>query len=166
MRALLFVAAISVMGLPEVALAQEPAELPPVEHKQLISTSPLGIVMQWYRVDVERKVAPAATVGFSGSSLDMFEAPLRQAFVFARFYPQRAALSGIYIGARGGVIWNRFSRDSTSTFATGVEIGKTRLLGPKKNIALSSSFGFDRVYVDGHNFAVPNLRLLNIGIAF
>jgi hypothetical protein len=99
MRHTLTIVAAAVL-FPAAAIAQTHATKPPVAHTQVVSTNPFGALFQWYNAEYERKVSPAATVGVSGSYLADFE--VGAAAAFARWYPQRDALDGFYLGARVG----------------------------------------------------------------
>lgn len=168
MRALLL-AAVLLTALPATTLAQqEPPELPPAEHNQVLSSNLLGVVAKWFNVEYERKAGSAASMGVSASSFFIGEGDgsMRRANVFLRFYPQRGALSGIFVGLRGGVLWNKPFGNDDAAITAGVEFGKTHLLGPKKNIAISTGFGLDRAWFEGESAVIPNIRLFNLGIAF
>jgi hypothetical protein len=167
MRAWLSLAAVLFVTLPTAALAQEPPQLPPSDHQQVLSTNVIGVVAKWFSVEYERKAGDATSGGLSASAFALGgpDGSMRRANAFFRYYPQHAALSGIFIGLRGGVLWNGpFDRDSALT--AGVEIGKTHLLGPKKNIAISAGAGLDRAWYDGYSIVIPTIRLFNLGIAF
>jgi hypothetical protein len=168
MRACQMVVVVSLLALPTAALAQEPPELPASEHNQVLSSNLLGVVAKWINVEYERKGGPAASFGVSASSffIGFGDGNMHRANAFVRYYPQRAALSGIFIGLRGGAVWNRPYSTSNSAITAGVEIGRTRLLGAKKNIAISTGFGLDRAWYDGESIVIPNIRLFNLGIAF
>jgi hypothetical protein len=165
-----FLAAVLILALPATTLAQqEPPELPPTGHNQVLSSNLLGVVAKWFNVEYERQGGPAASFGVSASSFFHGvgeDGSMRRANAFLRFYPQRGALSGIFIGLRGGALWNRPYANENSAVTAGVEIGKTHLLGPKKNIAISTGFGLDRVWFEGGSAVIPNIRLFNLGIAF
>jgi Protein of unknown function (DUF3575) len=176
------------------ALAQTSAIRPPVPHRQILSTNPFGFLVNWYNAEYERKIAPATTLGVSAShfaSLDHSNAAL-----VVRWYPQRAALDGFYLGARAGAF--RFetyeyeyadpqtypadpSRRTYPTYPTyhkrtdvhpgvGIEIGYNWLLGPKQNVSLGLGFGLTRILgqSDGYDYlpVLPNPRVVNVGIAF
>ena len=169
MRALLFVAAIAFVAFPTDAFAQEPPELPPVDYTQVLSSNLLGVVAKWVNVEYERKASSSMSAGLSASAffISHGDGNMRRANAFVRFYPQGAALSGIFIGIRGGMVWNRpYGGFDDSTPRAGIEIGRTRLFGAKKNIALSTGFGLDRAWYDGGSVVIPNIRLFNVGIAF
>lgn len=168
MRASLFLTAILLVTPATPSFAQEPSQLPPSDHNQVLSSNLLGVVAKWFNVEYEHKGGPAASMGVSASSFFIGEGDgsMRRANAFVRFYPQRGALTGIFIGLRGGVLWNRPFGNDSAAITAGIEIGKTRLLGPKKNIAISTGFGLDRAWHDGESTVIPNIRLFNLGIAF
>jgi hypothetical protein len=168
MRALVFVAGISLLAMPRPVSAQDQAELPAVQHDQVLSANLLGVVAKWLNVEYERKVSAATTAGISASSFFIGEGDgsMRRANAFVRFYPQRAALNGLFIGVRAGVVWNRPTGGNGSAVTAGAEVGRTWLYGPEQNVAFSVGFGLDRAWYDGRNIVIPNIRLFNVGIAF
>ena len=169
MRTLLTIAAVLAVTLSTTAIAQEPAELPPVAHNHVVSSNVLGVVAKWFNVELERKTGSVGSVGVSGSALAQGEGDgsVRRANVFLRFYPQGAALSGIFVTLRAGYLWNSPYPEHDNAVTAGVEIGKTRLLGRNRNIAISTGFGLDRAwYSQNDSLVIPNIRLFNLGIAF
>lgn len=162
-----FLVAFLLMSLPADVFAQEPAELPPLQHNHVVSANLLGMVAKWFNVEYEHKIADTYTVGMSGSSLMIGESDggIRRANAFVRYYPQRSALNGFYIGVRGGVLWNWIG-DRNSAMTAGMELGKTVLYGRDKNVAVSVGFGLDRAWHGGESIVVPNVRFFNIGVAF
>ena len=162
----LAIATVVFAALPFHAHAQV-ATLAPVSHNQIISTNPFGATYKWWNVEYERKISEAYTIAASGSAMQQ-EGGFQRATLVARFYPQRAALTGVYLGARAGVMVGLLSgrdRDERATFA-GVEIGRNWLLGPERNVSFSIGLGFDRIFAESRTFACPSFRLINVGIAF
>jgi hypothetical protein len=186
--------------VPAGAAAQTNATKTPVPHDQVLSTNPFGLMFKWINGDYERKVDPATTVGVSGSSFGGAE--FANLAAVARWYPQRAALDGFYLGGRVGAFRFRtyeyeypatpprpanqanptsepypsYQTDATYRERTriapgaGVEIGYNWLLGPKQNVSVGVGFGVTRIIgnADSSNIpsVLPNIRLVNIGIAF
>jgi hypothetical protein len=166
MNRLLAIATVVFAALPIHADAQGATPVP-VSHNQIISTNPFGATYKWWNVEYEQKVSEAFTVAASGSALQQ-EGGFQRATLVARFYPQRAALTGVYIGGRAGVMAGSLSgrdRDEHATFA-GVEIGRNWLVGPERNVSFGIGLGFDRVFAESRSFPCPGVRLINVGIAF
>jgi hypothetical protein len=166
--------ALAVLG---VALASAPAHAQtegtttPVPHHQTISANPFGLMFEWYNGEYERKVGERSTVGVSASgfALDDGDADYVNVAAFYRFYPQRAALSGFYIGGRGGVHHVESGGDAGEYFGLGFELGYTWLLGADRHFAVSIGAGATRLFggdVEGVPLTIPTLRLLNVGVAF
>lgn len=158
---------------------------------QTISLNPFGLLLEWYNLEFERKVSPGVTIGASAASLhdEFWDFDL-----LARFYPQGDALSGFYLGARGGVVglevtryefqspppgtppgrglptYPTFTRETSVIPAFGLEVGYNWLLGTKKNVAIGLGFGLSRLLddPDGEYYmpVVPHWRVVNVGIAF
>jgi hypothetical protein len=153
------------------AHAQAEGTKTPVAHKQVVSANPFGMMFEWYNGEYERKVGERSTVGASASgfALDGGDADYVNVTAFYRFYPQRAALAGFYIGGRGGVHHVSGEGDAGEFFGLGFELGYTWLFGSNRNFAVSLGAGATRLFggeLDGVPLTIPTLRLLNIGVAF
>ncbi len=173
------------------ALAQTNATKPPVPHKQILTIDPLGVLYNSFNADYERKVAPATTVGVSAGHFDSLD--YSNVALLARWYPQRAALDGFYIGARAGAYrletyeyeYTTVTDPNGRTYSTypsaprkvqhimpgvGIDLGYNWLLGPKQNFSVGLGFGVTRLLGNGDEFdftmAVPNMKLVSIGFAF
>ena len=173
------------------ALAQTNATKPPVPHKQVLTTDPLGVLYNFFNVDYERKVAPATTVGVTAAHVGALD--YSNVALFARWYPQRAALDGFFIGARAGAYrletyeykYTTVTDPNGRTYSTypsaprkrqhimpgvGIDLGYNWLLGPKQNFSVGLGFGVTRLLGNGDEFdftmAVPNMKLVSIGFAF
>jgi hypothetical protein len=99
MRHTLTVVVIAAL-FPAGAVAQTNATKPPVPHNQVVSLNPFGLIFEWYNAEYERKIGDAATLGVSASHFAAGD--MANALLLARWYPQRAALDGFYLGARAG----------------------------------------------------------------
>ena len=158
---------------------------------QTISLNPFGLLLEWYNLEFERKVSSGVTIGASAANLhdEFWDFDL-----LARFYPQGEALSGFYLGARGGVVglevtryqfqspppstppgrgipaYPTVTRETRVIPAFGLEVGYNWLLGTKKNVAIGLGFGLSRLLddPDGEYYmpVVPHWRVVNVGIAF
>jgi hypothetical protein len=153
------------------ACAQTEGTKTPVPHQQTLSANPFGMMFEWYNGEYERKVSPKSTVGVSASgfALDGGDADYVNVAAFYRFYPQAAALSGFYIGGRGGIHHVTSNGDSGAFFGLGFELGYTWLFGAKRNFGVSLGAGATRLFggeLAGASLTVPTLRLLNVGWAF
>ena len=167
MRILVFTA-IVVSGSSSALFAQDGTKTP-VPHNQTISANPFGLVIKWFNAEYERKLTNTMTLGASGSNFGIEDTDLQRFNALFRYYPQGAALSGVYFGGRAGVARVSDSDGSGHAFATGVEIGYSWLFGSKRNIGLSIGGGVDRLFggdLDDFDIVWPNIRLVNIGIAF
>jgi hypothetical protein len=173
------------------APAQTNATKPPVPHRQVLSTDPLGMMFNWFSADYERKVGPATTLGVSASHVG--ELDYTNAALVARWYPQRAALDGFSLGARAGAYrretykyeYTTVTDPNGRTYSTypsaarkvqhimpgvGIDLGYNWLLGPNQNFSIGLGFGVTRLLGNGDEFdftmAVPNMKLVSIGFAF
>jgi hypothetical protein len=166
MRTLWAIVPAALLVIPVPAEAQ--ATLPPVSHHQTLSANPFGFPFEWYNAEYERKMSEAFTVGISGSYFDQSWERMRRGTLFARFYPQRAALSGIYLGGRAGSMSGRRQGDRQRLTFAGVEIGRGWLIGPSRNVSFSMGLGIDRYFGEreGTPAVCPSLRFINVGIAF
>lgn len=164
------VLAALVASLPAPVQAQSEATKTPVPYNQVVSANPFGLLLQWYNGEYERKIGPATTIGMSASTFKFDESG--NLALVARWYPQQAALDGFYLGARAGAYrFSTYRRGSHTVGGAGAEIGYAWLLGPKRNVSVSVGFGLTRMLRDTSDgyYAPdvwPNVRLVNIGIAF
>jgi hypothetical protein len=141
----------------------------PVPHNQTISANPFGLFMNWFNAEYERKLTNTMTIGATGSNFRFNGADLQRFNALFRYYPQGAALTGVYLGGRGGIARVSDSDASAHAFATGVEVGYSWLFGARRNVGLSIGAGVDRLFGgDLNDFSLvwPNIRLVNVGIAF
>jgi hypothetical protein len=141
----------------------------PVAHAQTISANPFGLMLEWFNAEYERKISESVTWGVSGSSLGLGDAAYRRGNVLFRYYPQGAALTGLFLGGRTGVSRVSFDGDSAIFYGAGFELGYSWLFGSRRNVGLSLGAGLDRIFggdLQDVDLTLPNLRLVNIGIAF
>jgi hypothetical protein len=166
MGSLMTIVAVLLLAIPHSVQAQD--TLPPVSHHQTLSANPFGFPFQWYNAEYERKMSEAFTVGISGSHFNQSWESMRRATLFTRFYPQRAALSGIYLGGRAGLMSSRRQGDRKCLSFAGVEIGRSWLVGPSRNVSFSVGVGLDRYFGEREvtPAVYPSLRFINVGIAF
>jgi Protein of unknown function (DUF3575) len=168
--ALVVVSAVAMLSaVPAFAQTPQEGTKVPVPHNQVISANPFGLVLRWWNVEFERKITPSSTWGVSGSALGVDDVDFASVNGLWRYYPQGAALTGVFLGARAGVYHGSDIDESHTAFGVGFEVGYTWLLGARRNVGLSLGVGLTRlVGSDGEDWpaALPTIRLLNVGIAF
>lgn len=164
---LMFGAALFLAAVPPV-YAQDERGTTPADHRQVVSASPILLMAKWFNADYERKITPTMTWGVSGSYLSGDDFDYGRASVLVRFYPQRAALTGFYLGGQSGLYRISDVGEHEHLYGAGIDIGYAWLLGPKRNVAVSLGFGMSRVFGGGlgASVVVPNARLANVGMAF
>jgi hypothetical protein len=164
---LMLAAALSLVAVPS-AHAQEERTATPADHLQVISASPILWMAKWFNADYERRITSTVTWGVSGSYLPVGDFDYGRASVLVRFYPQRAALTGFYLGGQSGVYRIADATEHEIVYGAGMDIGYAWQLGPKRNVAVSLGFGMSRLFGGGldASVVVPNARLANVGIAF
>ena len=163
-----FLAAVMVAVSTSMAFAQDGTKTP-VPHNQTVSANPFGLMFKWFNAEYERKLTNSVTIGASGSNFGLAGADLQRLNALFRYYPQGAALTGVYLGGRGGVARVADGGESAHAFAAGVEIGYSWLFGSKRNVGLSIGAGVDRLFggdLNSFDIVWPNIRLVNVGIAF
>lgn len=148
----------------------------PVDHKQIVTANPIGIVFGWFNAEYERKINETTTWGVSASHLTFFDDDFTYSNVsaLARYYPQGAALTGFFVGGKMGVHNvsddSEFRDDENGTFlGLGVDVGYNWLVGKEKKFVISVGMGATRLFggdLDGASFTLPNIRVINIGFAF
>jgi uncharacterized protein DUF3575 len=142
---------------------------PPIARDQVISASPVLWMFKWFNADYERRINSTTTWGLSGSYLPLGDFEYGRASVLVRYYPQRAALTGFYLGGQTGMYRTSEGRQHEVLYGAGMDIGYAWLLGAQQRVGVSIGFGITRVFggdLDGASIAIPNVRLLNVGIAF
>ena len=140
-----------------------------VAQEQVISASPILWMFKWFNADYERRINSTITWGLSGSYLLLDDCEYGRASVLVRYYPQRAALTGFYLGGQTGVYRTSEGRQDEVTYGAGMDLGYAWLLGASRRVGVSIGFGVTRAFggdLDGDSYAIPNVRLLNVGIAF
>jgi hypothetical protein len=143
----------------------------PVPHNQVLSANPFGLMFNWFNADYERKINESSTWGVSGSffSFGGDDADYVNVQAAYRYYPQGAALSGFYLGGKGGLHHVGIDTESGRFFGLGFELGYNWLLGAKKNVSIGMGAGATRLFgggLDGATLTIPTVRLVNVGIAF
>jgi len=86
--------------LSTAAFAQPAAIMPADPYDQVLSTNPLGIVLEWFNAEYERKLGASLTIGASASNFGDLDQS--NAAALLRWYPQQSPLDGFYLGARAG----------------------------------------------------------------
>ncbi len=163
---------VGVMMLaPARAAAQTTGAAPSTDHRQLLSTNPFGLIIQWFNLAYDHRMTPSTTWGVSAAKVVGFgdDVDYASGAGTIRYYPAGVALRGFYIGGRGAVYHISDGIDSGNYFGAGFEIGYDWLLGSRQNVGLSLGLGATRLFgggLDGAPVVIPALRLLNVGIAF
>lgn len=142
----------------------------PVPHKQVISANPFGLMFGWFNVDYERKINESNTWGASASMLSLGDdTDYVNTQLAYRYYPQGAALTGFYLGGRGGMHTVDLAGENGRFFGLGFELGYDWLIGSKRNVSIGVGAGATRLFggdLNGATMTIPTLRLINVGIAF
>src|SRR5262245_25418269 len=100
-RVLVFAALIVALS-PSATYAQDGTKTP-VVHNQTVSANPLGFMFKWFNAEYERKLTNSMTIGASASTFNLTDADLQRFNALFRYYPQGAALTGVFLGVRAGV---------------------------------------------------------------
>jgi hypothetical protein len=148
--------------------AQEGTKIP-VTHHQTISANPFGLMLEWFNAEYERKLTNTATFGVSGSTTAWGDVDLTNGNVFVRYYPQGAALTGFFLGGRTGVARASVDDANATGVVGGFELGYSWLFGARRHVGLSIGAGVDRLFFGDEleiDLIRPNIRLVNLGIAF
>ena len=170
-----FFVLFSMLAVSSPAFAQDSGTRTPVEHKQIITANPIGIVFGWFNAEYERKVNETTTWGVSGSNFQGFDSDFNYSNVsaIARYYPQGAALTGFFIGGKLGVhhVSEEYGPedDSATALGVGVDVGYNWLIGKDRKFVISIGMGATRLFGEnttGAGFTIPNIRVINVGFAF
>ena len=156
------------LATPALAQQQEGSKTP-VAHQQIVSANPFGLMFEWWNVEFERKINSVTTWGVNASYFGPGDVGYYSANGIYRYYPQGAALNGVFLGGRAGIYRVSEHSASEACFGVGFEVGYGWLLGARRNVGLSLGAGVTRLFgndIPGASIAVPTVRLLNLGIAF
>ncbi len=172
----------ALIALPSLAGAQPP--VPPVPAQashaavaQQISANPVGLLIDLFNIDYERRATDSLSIGIGGSTsttevyeYDSFynETSHRERYlngdVYVRFYPSGTALNGLAFGVKLGLTQ---VPDQGSYFGYGFDLNKSSIFG--EHFYFGYGFGLKRlVGVDQNDFDleyIPTLRL-NVGVGF
>ena len=169
--------------LPPLAGAQ--SQMPPVPDQtshsgsaQQISANPVGLLVDLFNIDYERRANDSVSIGIGGSTsttevYDGYDASFndvshRERYlngdVYVRFYPSGTALHGLAFGVKVGM--TRVPGQG-SFFGYGFDFNRSQILGD--HFYFGYGAGLKRlVGTDSDNFDleyIPTLRL-NVGFAF
>jgi hypothetical protein len=157
-------AALAALGTAPAAQAQE-AEAP--QYQQVISANPLGLLLEFFNAEYERRLTPFSTAGVGGSTLSSDGDDYVNADAFWRYYPQGRALDGFAFGVKAGIT----SFDGDIYPGIGFDANYSWLLGKKNNFYVGTGIGLKRLIGEPDENGdfleyVPTIRLVNIGFAF
>lgn len=164
------VAALGIGAAPTAARAQ--AASGPGNYQQVISANPLGLLVELFNAEYERKVSQYSTAGIGGSTYQTNGDDYLNADVFWRYYPQGRPLDGFAFGVKAGIT----SLEGETRPGIGFDANYSWLLGKKQNFYVGLGFGLKRI-IGGSISSdsgdeifdlqyVPTFRLVNIGFAF
>jgi Protein of unknown function (DUF3575) len=167
-------AALFALFIPATALAQT-AATPTDPYNQVLSMNPFGLVLKWANAEYERKISPAMTLGASASHLSDLDQS--SAAIVLRWYPQRTALEGFYLGVHTGAYrfkamtydFRSYHERNRVLPGAGVELGHNWLLGPRHNVSVGVGGGLTRIATSSDSYSAPSVLpgfRLNVGIAF
>jgi hypothetical protein len=135
----------------------------PARH-QVISANPFGLLVDWFNVEIERKVSRSTTAGIGGSYLTDEGDEYVNADVFYRYYPAGRAFEGWAFGVKVGMT----NVDGASHVGVGFDVNWSWLPGPHDRFYLGAGFGLKRLFGTDDNVMslVPTIRIINVGVAF
>jgi Protein of unknown function (DUF3575) len=168
MRLLVLVFVGSVVLTASVASAQTTTAVPS-DNQQVVSANPFLMMFSVFNVEYERKHKASTTWGASTSMVGFDDATYKNVAGFYRYYPGGNALSGFFVGGRGGVYRVSFERESAVAYGLGFELGYNWLLGAEKNFSVGLGAGATRLFggdLDGVSLTYPTFRVVNIGWSF
>ncbi len=171
----------ALITLPPLAGAQ--SLVPPVPDQashsgvaQQISANPVGLLINLFNVDYERRATNSVSIGIGGST-SMVEVSEYDALynetshreryvngdVYVRFYPAGTALKGLALGVKVGLTQ---VFDEGAYFGYGFDLNKSQILGD--HFYFGYGFGLKRLVGVDENVSlkyIPTLRL-NVGFGF
>jgi hypothetical protein len=163
------VVALLSSAAPLLAQTAADAPAPPATGANQISTSPFLVMFTWYNVEYERRANPALAVGAWTSHIGAGGFGYTIAGGFVRFYPQRRAVSGFYLGGRFGLHHVSDDAASDNFNGAGFELGYNWVIGKRPRLLVGLGVGATRLFggsLSGVPLTIPTARLANIGIVF
>ena len=168
------IAVTLLVALTATVIAQESVAHASINHNQVLSTNPFGLILlPWYNGEYERKATERTTIGLSGSRLPWGDGSGFYSLNMAlRYYPNGKVFRGFYLGPRVGMFWSSQEQeeggidpveDLGSHIGLGFELGYAWLVGSERHLSISIGGGATRVL---NGPPIPVLRLINIGWAF
>jgi hypothetical protein len=156
---------------------EEERILEPVPHDQVISLNPVGLFFSndWFNAEYERKMTEAITggLGLGWSALDGGKDDYTYFTGFFRYYTTGYAFSGLFVGARGGlvkvdVVDDEGDDTGSTKLGIGGDVGYSWALGPGQAFYVAPSLGFMTLLGDVNDAKswFPILGAVNIGVAF
>lgn len=136
---------------------------------QSINGNPFGVLLGWFNAEYERKVNDSVAVVVGGSywGTDGGDDAYSNGDVMVRYFPQRRALRGFYVGTKVGLTRTERSR---TRFGIGFDTGYQFTLGPDGRFYLATGVGLKRLFGKADEWYAPDLvptfRIVNVGIAF
>ncbi len=161
--------AVVLSGLTPIDAGAQNQAREPVPHENLISGSPFSLIAGAFNAEYEKKLKSTLTVGIAAGWVDYDHKDHTGVAGFLRFYPQKTALTGFYIGAHSGVYQRKYESDGSdetdSGLGIGLDVGYGWLFGPSRAFFVGLGTGVTRM-VTGESGSFPVGSILNIGIAF
>jgi len=168
-RIILAICALALSGLNPIDAGAQDRAREPVSHENLISGSPFALIAGAFNAEYEKKVNSSLTAGIAAGWVDYDHKDHTGVAGFLRFYPQKTALTGFYLGAHSGLYQKKYKHggdDETATgLGIGLDLGYGWLLGPSRAFFVGLGTGVTRI-VTGESGTFPVGSILNIGIAF
>lgn len=181
---------LSVLLLAAAAIAPTRADAQQTErlvtpYQHVVSANPVGLLIDWFNAEYERRITTVSTVGIGGSYMGLddddnddnppdvpgFDQPVDadqglNLDLFWRFYPQGQPFERFAFSTKVGVT------DMNGTFypGFGFDANYSWLLGKSQNFYVGIGFGVKRLIGFDPDYSedkyVFTNRLVNIGFAF
>ena len=176
MKKLIIAAAAILLAAP--AHAQEEATPPPF--RTLVTVNPLGLLTDYYNVEVERALSNVASLSLAFERSTADDDNTTAGDLRFRYYPQARVFSGLALGASLG--YGRFNEDADdgesdpedddnrmSGPTLGLEVDYSWLVGRDRRLYVGLGFGARRLLSGGNDddpVLLPGARYFGIGYTF
>jgi hypothetical protein len=181
MKKLIFAAAAGLLCAAPALAQDAPAAPAPAPYRTLVTANPIGLLADYYNVEVERALSTVTSVSLAFERSTADDDNVTAGDVRFRYYPQARVFSGIALGASIG--YGKFNEDlddgefepgddddSMEGPTIGLEVDYSWLLGRDRRLYVGLGLGARRLLSggddDGDPTLVPGGRYFAIGYTF
>lgn len=136
--------------------------------KQVFSSNPVGLILEFYNFEYEARVSDSFTAG-AGASRNGWRPfgepvePFINSDVFVRYYPSGSAFNGLALGLKAGPTK---LNDEGTFWGIGFDVNQSAAIND--HLVFSTGIGVKRLFrsMNDGRFIVPTFRIIQVGIGF